>query len=197
MILGGALCCALLAAGCGTEMTEDPEIVTDGDQVSIDSGTSEGPAAGDPSEDAGEDPKWSVLRSALTGFQYDGTNPYGSNGCYKDKLQAFTVAMYSKGRYAATLYLWYSPRCKTTWASITTLGCHRGTDWGGYYDCGRAEVLRKGPKKAIYKCETDPGEDSCHTPQVYNGSAQAAYGQGFLIDPDGNIIVPGKMTHDL
>jgi hypothetical protein len=115
-----------------------------------------------------------VNTSAAQAATYDGTNP-STTGCSSGAYTARSAYGSSPGGTHVLVELRYSPKCRTTWARVTTLNmpdCLPGQDY-----CGDATVTRNGDRRS-YGCMIQAKADSCYTAQVNDaGVSSYAFGE--------------------
>lgn len=113
-----------------------------------------------------------ALAATCSGHGCDHQNPYGagcSNGSeiiYDEQLNGAT----------AHVRLWYSPSCRTVWASIYDAPAPDGTGEG------YAEIHRNSDGLTL-ECQVQQGDNNCYTNMLYDGGV-TSYAYGYYNDGD-------------
>ncbi len=125
-----------------------------------------------------------VQTKAVNALSYDGTSPYGSNGCaYKSSFVYQTKNIYSSnGTKFGYLQLWGSATCHTAWAEVHL---YSAAPYNGY---ANAMIHRSDGKElncwgSMYRDglqggngTVDEGQHSCHTGQLYDRDPYQSWG---------------------
>jgi Protein of unknown function (DUF2690) len=107
-----------------------------------------------------------------SGYGCDGQNPYGS-GCFTgSEIEYNTELVDPLGQpVGAYVRLWYSPTCRTVWATIYDAPSPDGTGEGW------ADIHRNSDNDR-FTCEIPQNASSCYTLMLYDGGVTShAHGE--------------------
>jgi Protein of unknown function (DUF2690) len=108
-----------------------------------------------------------VPASASSGYGYDNQNPY-STGCFRGSYVAESTHI---GPTGASIYLHYSPSCRTVWASVVNAPPQTANNAGGFAD------VHRNSDNARLTCNAGH-KTSCYTNMLYDGGTTShAFGE--------------------
>jgi hypothetical protein len=115
--------------------------------------------------------------ATCSGYGCDGQNPYGA-GCFNGSEVVYDLALTNSiGQSAGRVRLWYSPSCRTVWATIYNAPSPDGAGEGW------ADIHRNSDNDR-FDCSIPQGASSCYTAMLYDGGttshAHAEYTPGTI-----------------
>ena len=104
----------------------------------------------------------SRVAATCSGYGCDGQNPYGT-GCFSGSEIIYDLPLVdAAGIPNGRVRLWYSPGCRTVWASIYDAPAGDGAGQGS------ADIHRNSDNHR-FDCGIPAGKSSCYTAMLYDG----------------------------